>query len=338
MPRQARLDAPAALHHVICRGIERQAIVRDDADRQALIERLGDVLSATTTPCYAWAILPNHMHMLLRTGSTPLMTVMRRLLTGYAGAFNRRHGRHGYLFQNRYKSVLCQEEPYLLELVRYLHLNPLRATLVKDLLALDGYPWSGHSALMGNISRPWQAVAEVLGWFGASRIAARRTYRAFMAEGVGQGRRPELTGGGVVRSAGGWAALSARRRAGDRIHGDERILGESEFVNTTLAAAGEEYERRYRLRARRRDFAWLLQQIAATAGLTPADLAAPTKSPARVEYRSMLCYWAVRELGLAGTAVGKRLGVTQSAVSRLVVRGERLVAERGEGFRKRIFS
>jgi len=326
------------LHHVICRGIERQAIVRDDADRAVLIERLGNVLTATATPCYAWALLPNHMHMLLRTGSTPLTTVMRRLLTGYAGAFNRRHGRHGYLFQNRYKSVLCQEEPYLLELVRYLHLNPIRAMLVKDLLALDGYPWTGHSALMGHVSRPWQAVAEVLGWFGANRIAARRSYCTFVAEGVGHGRRPELTGGGVVRSAGGWATLSARRRAGDRVHGDERILGESEFVDTTLAAAGEEYERRYRLRARRCDFDWLLQRMAATTGLTPADLAAPTKSPARVEYRSMLCYGAVREMGLPGTAVAKRLGVTQSAVSRLVARGERLIAKRGEAFKKRIFS
>ena len=140
MPRHARLDAPGALHHVICRGIERQAIVRDDADRAAFVARLGSILQATGIPCYAWAVLPNHVHLLLRTGDVPLSTVMRRLLTRYAGTFNRRHG---YLFQNRYKSILCQEEPCLLELVRYLHLNPVRAALVKDLRALDRYPWSG---------------------------------------------------------------------------------------------------------------------------------------------------------------------------------------------------
>ncbi|HSB70190.1 MAG TPA: transposase [Candidatus Methylomirabilis sp.] len=118
MPRHARLDVSGALHHVICRGIERQPIVRDDSDRAAFVERLGAVLSATRTPCYAWAVLSNHIHLLLRTGAVPLTTVMRRLLTGYAGAFNRRHHRHGYLFQNRYKSILCQDEPYLLELQR----------------------------------------------------------------------------------------------------------------------------------------------------------------------------------------------------------------------------
>ena len=96
MPRHARLDAPGALHQVICRGIERQPIVRDDTDRAAFVELLGRVVAATGTPCYAWALLPNHVHLLLRTGAVPLTTVMRRLLTGYAGAFNRHHHRHGY--------------------------------------------------------------------------------------------------------------------------------------------------------------------------------------------------------------------------------------------------
>ena len=338
MPRHARLDAPGALHHVICRGIERQAIVRDDTDRAAFVERLGGVLGATGTPCYAWAVLSNHIHLLLRTGGVPLTTVMRRVLTGYAGAFNRRHGRHGYLFQNRYKSILCQEEPYLLELVRYLHLNPMRAEVVKDIRALDRYPWSGHSALMGNILRPWQAAGEVLGRFGARRAPARRAYRAFVADGIAQGRRPELTGGGLVRSAGGWGALTTRRHLGDRLHGDERILGESHFVDATLTIAGERLERRQRLRARGRNFDWLLRRVAATAGLQPADLLTPSKIPARVEHRSMLCYWAVRELGLPGTVVANHLGLTQSAISRSVARGERLVREKRDSDWKDIIS
>jgi putative transposase len=338
MPRHARLDVPGALHHVICRGIERQAIVRDDTDRAAFVARLGDILSATGTPCYAWAVLSNHVHLLLRTGGVPLTTVMRRLLTGYAGAFNRRHGRHGYLFQNRYKSILCQEEPYLLELVRYLHLNPVRSAEVKGLRALDRYPWSGHSALTGHITRSWQAVGEVLGRFGARRAVARQAYRAFVAKGLAQGRRPELTGGGMVRSAGGWKALTVRSQMGDRLHGDERILGNGDFVDAALTAAGERLERRHRLRARGRDFTWLLQRVAATAGLRPADLVMPSKSPARVAHRSILCYWAVRELGLSGTSVARQLGLTQSAVSRSVARGERLIGEKGDAYWKRIIS
>lgn len=211
MPRQARIDAPGAIQHVIVRGIERRKIFHDDRDRDALVERLRRTLLDSATTCYGWALMPNHAHLLLRTGRVPIATMMRRLLTGYAGTFNRRHRRHGHLFQNRYKSVLCQEEPYLLELVRYLHLNPLRAGLVKDLRALDRFPWSGHSALMGGIPRPWQAVAEVLGHFNARPAVARRAYRTFVADGVAQGRRPELTGGGLIRSAG--AGRSSRHVA-----------------------------------------------------------------------------------------------------------------------------
>lgn len=329
MPRHARLDASGALHHLICRGIERRSIFRDDIDRAAFLTRLAELLTATGTPCYAWALLPNHVHLLLRTGAVPLATLMRRLLTGYAGTFNRRHRRHGYLFQNRYKSILCQEEPYLLELVRYLHLNPLRAGVVKDLRALDRYPWSGHIALLGRVARPWQAVGDILGHFGPTPRRARAAYQAFVAEAASQGRRPELTGGGLVRSAGGWRRLTALRRSDLRLKGDERILGESEFVDTVLHAAHEQQERRERLQARGLDLTQLLRRVAALCTLAPGDLLGPSKLPQRVRARSLLCYWAVRELGLPGTVVAARLSLTQSAVSRAVQRGERLAAEQG---------
>ena len=129
MPRKARIDAPGALQHIICRGIERRNIFIDDRDKKGFLERLGRVLLETQTPCYAWALLNNHFHLLLKTGNVPISTLMRRLLTGYAITFNLRHKRAGHLFQNRYKSILCQEDTYLLELVRYIHLNPLRAGL-----------------------------------------------------------------------------------------------------------------------------------------------------------------------------------------------------------------
>ena len=103
MPRKARIDAPGALHHIICRGIERRKIFDDDADRENFLERLGIILKETSTPCYAWALIPNYVHLLLRTGKVPISTVMRRLLTGYSVSFNRRHRRHGHLFQNRFK-------------------------------------------------------------------------------------------------------------------------------------------------------------------------------------------------------------------------------------------
>ena len=110
MPRKARIDAPGALHHIIVRGIERKKIFYDDKDRDNFLQRLGNVLIETGTHCFAWALIPNHLHLLLKTGVTPIASVMRRVLTGYAVTFNRRHRRHGQLFQNRYKSILCQQD------------------------------------------------------------------------------------------------------------------------------------------------------------------------------------------------------------------------------------
>jgi len=171
MPRGPRLDAPGVLQHVMVRGLERRALFRDDRDRDDFINRLAAVCERTGLEVLAWTLLPNHFHLLVRSpGHTAghgsqhgLATAMRRLLTGYVGAFNRRHHRVGPLVQGRYKSILVEEDPYLLQLVRYLHLNPLRGGLVEDLNTLDRYTWTGHSALMGRVPRTWQAVAEVLG-------------------------------------------------------------------------------------------------------------------------------------------------------------------------------
>jgi len=107
MPRKARIDMPGGLHHLVFRGIERKKIFQDDVDRKNLLGRLDKALISSETSCYAWALMPNHVHLLLRTGKVPLATVMRRLLTGYAVTYNHRHRRHGQLFQNRYKSILC---------------------------------------------------------------------------------------------------------------------------------------------------------------------------------------------------------------------------------------
>ena len=110
MPRQARIDAPNALHHIIIRGIDRGVIFTDDSVREKFLERLSDLLTDSQTPCYAWALMSNHAHFLLRTGRLPIALIMQRLLTGYAVSFNKRHRRSGHLFQNRYKSILCEED------------------------------------------------------------------------------------------------------------------------------------------------------------------------------------------------------------------------------------
>ena len=147
MPILARLDAPGVLHHIMIRGIERRKIFRNNKDRDDLLERLSVLLPETNTSCYAWALVSNHAHFLFRSGDTGIATLMRRLLTGYVIGFNRRHKRHGQLFQNRYKSIVCQEDTYLLELIRYIHLNPLRAKLVSDLNELNCFPYGERQAV-----------------------------------------------------------------------------------------------------------------------------------------------------------------------------------------------
>lgn len=323
MPRKARIDAPGALQHIIVRGIERRKIFYDDTDRDNFLERLGVVLVDTDTPCFAWALIPNHLHLLLRTGLAPIATVMRRLLTGYAVSFNRRHRRHGQLFQNRYKSILCQEDAYLLELVRYIHLNPLRAKIVPELKKLDKYAYCGHSVVMGKTKNDWHDAAYILRQFDDKLSTARRRYREYVKEGIGKGRRPELAGGGLIRSAGGWTAANVLRGV-LRMKGDERILGDGDFVEKVLKTSQEQMQRKYKLRTQGYDFDWLVKQVAEAMRIEPKDVLTAGKYAQSVKARSLLCYWGTRELGMTTVELSKKLKLAQPTVSQSAKRGQKI--------------
>ena len=239
MPRGPRLDAPGTLHHVIIRGIERGQIVSDDKDRKNLITRMGNLVKETGTAIYAWALMTNHAHILLRSGKSGMPGFMRSLLTGYAVSYNRRHKRYGHVFQNRYKSIVCEEEPYFQRLVCYIHLNPLRAGLVNTIDKLDIYHWCGHGVLMKKQTLSWQDRDYVLGYFGRAEGSARKAYRNFIMEQSTKERQPELTGGGLIRSMGGWSAVRGKRRQAERKMGDERILGSGAFVQQMLNQAAK---------------------------------------------------------------------------------------------------
>jgi putative transposase len=327
MPRQARIDAPGALHHIMVRGIERRKIFRDDKDKDNFVERLGDIIKDTSTPCYAWSLLSNHVHLLLRTGDHPIATVMRRLLTGYALTFNRRYGRHGQLFQNRYKSILCQEDAYLMELVRYIHLNPLRANTVENYSSLGNYNYCGHGFILGNKRNDWQDVDYVLGFFNKNGKIAQGQYKEYVSQGIEKGRRPDLVGGGLIRSLGGWSEARKRGKREKRLKGDERILGDSQFVLDTLKEASERFERRFELRARGYDLDALAERVGRIFGMEPGDLYSPGKYRRLIKPRSVYCYWAVRELGETATALAIRLRLTQAGVSKSVLRGEKIVKD-----------
>jgi putative transposase len=233
MPRSARLDVPEVLQHVMARGIEGRDIFRDTKDREAFLKRLSDLVAKGNVQLLAWCLMANHFHLLLRTREMSLATMMRRLMTGYAVWHNRRHDRKGHLFQNRYKSIVVEEEPYLLELVRYIHLNPMRAKILDSFSELDRYPYTGHAVLMGHHQFSSQDVAWVLGLFGKRKGASQKRYRDFVQEGVNQGTREDLQGGGFIRSSGGREQLALRSKD-EWEKGDERILGSGDFVEAVL--------------------------------------------------------------------------------------------------------
>src|SRR3989304_9115966 len=228
---------------------------------------------------------------------------MRKVLTGYAIYFNHKYKRSGYLYQNRYKSILCQEEAYLLELVRYIHLNPMRSKLVKDIDELNRYKWSSHSVLVGENKVEWQSTGEVLERFGKTNGLAIKKYLEFIEDGKDMGRRDDLTGGGLRRSAGGWEGISELKKKKEYWRGDERILGDGEFVNQVLRVSEEEYERKERLRIQGWDLNRLVKEVGEITGLKGEELRRRSKGTKISQARALLSYWGYNELGISGKSL-----------------------------------
>lgn len=329
MPRKGRIDFPGALHHVVIRGINLARIFQDDNDRREFIRRLKIGLEKTGLSCYAWALIPNHVHLLLRTGVQSLTALMRSLLTGYALYFNRRYKRVGYLFQNRYKSILCDEEAYLLQLVRYIHLNPLRAGLVSSLQELNRFPWCGHSVLLGQQKASWQDVDSVLGLFASTVSEARKSYLEFVKEGIPEGKRADLTGGGLLRSGGGWRSVRGLKKAGARQRGDERILGGSGFVQRALEIAEEQLTKREQRRAAGWDLMSLLDCTASLFDTNSKRILLKRREKAAACARALFAWWATEELGFTITEVADFLSISTPAVSKAASRGYEFCQEKG---------
>jgi len=320
MPRQARLDAPGTLHHVIVRGIERGRIVDDRWDRGNFVSRMGQVASDTKTVIYAWALMTNHAHILLRSGPHGLSRFMRRFLTGYAITYNRRHKRHGQLFQNRYKSIVCDEDVYFRELVRYIHLNPIRADFVKRISELDRYRWCGHNVMIDGTKYEWQDRDYVLSWFGKREGEAKRAYRQYIEEGVGQGRRPELVGGGLVRSLGGWSQVLSMRKHNKRVMSDERILGSGDFVDRIIREAGQKVECEFGANNIKEKVGKFIEQVCKKENIHPKELRMRGKRGRIGQVRSQMAYQLVEDYGIPLAEVARQLGVTTSAVSKAITR------------------
>jgi REP element-mobilizing transposase RayT len=185
MTRGPRIDFPGAFHHVYARGIEKRDIFRDRSDRAELQRRILKNLKRFNSSCLAWAFMPNHFHLLFHSQSGNLSDFMRCLMSGYSIIFNRKYERSGHLFQNRYKSSVIDTERYLLELIRYIHLNPVRSGVVPTLESLSRYPWTGHYEIMTSRKFPWEIFPFIREFFLSKYLSGMEIYLAFLGEGLG---------------------------------------------------------------------------------------------------------------------------------------------------------
>jgi len=320
MPRHARLDATGALHHVIIRGIDRSTLFADDSDKQRFVDKLGEYISVTGCSLYAWVLMSNHAHLLVKSGNIGLSGTMRKLLTWYAVYFNKRHGRTGHLFQNRYKSILCEEERYFLALVRYIHLNPVRAGIVTDIGSLDGYRWSGHAVLLGRHPGSFMDTRYVLQQFSNDESSARKAYRRFVAKGITVGPNPELTGGGLVRSSGGWSHVVSARRRKVTIKGDERILGDSSFVLAVISEAEKRQSRSLRYPNPEIRTEGIIREECSRGQVSTAELESGIKRRNVTAVRETIALRCARDLGLSAAEIARHLGVNTSAITRAIER------------------
>ncbi|CAB5153284.1 hypothetical protein D3OALGB2SA_4938 [Olavius algarvensis associated proteobacterium Delta 3] len=315
MPRQARLDIPGVLQHIMARGIEKRDIFRDHRDRQVFLEKLSTVILEGRAKLYAWALMPNHFHLLLRPLETSMADMMRRLMTGYSVWHNKRHQRQGHLFQNRYKSIIVDEDPYFLELVRYIHLNPVRGKLLEDLRQLDSNPYTGHAVILGKRSFGCQDVDWVLSLFGDRVGQARRKYRAFVKAGFDHGAREEFRGGGLIRSAGGRKELAAKTKE-NRELGDERILGNGEFVKSILNRCEPRDD------CKKGDVDQILTDVSRSSQVPERLILSGSRLRQVSAARRLFLFRAYEEAGASYTELGRLCGIAHTSVKQAIAKAK----------------
>ena len=317
MPRVMRFEAPGSLVHIMARGIDGCQLFGDDNDRTIFIDLLATGLDKTGFLCLAWCLMGNHYHLLLRTNENPMSTLMRPLNGSYARMFNRKNQRRGYLFQDRYKSILCQEQDYAKQLVRYIHLNPIRSGEVSTLTALKMWRWCGHGFLMGVKTNPgsrFQIDGEVLRRFGGEIREARRNYLEYLKEGI---LVDGLASAGNLDPTGEFETTGAQK-------GWPTVVGNPDFARKAM----ENHEIHRRRLHRQADYPAVLhslhEQICKRCNLDFEQLFERDRKGPRANARTLFCFLARRDHLIPQTPLARYLGVSQTAVAKLQVRGHGL--------------
>jgi putative transposase len=282
MPRMARIESPGSLFHIMAHSIEGKNLFLDDQDRNEFLSRFAKGLTNCGFQCYAWTLMDNHYHLLIRSSELPLSKLMRSLNGGYAKYYNKKHKRRGYLFQDRFKSVLCQEQEYAKQLIRYIHLNPLRAGKVKSLDQLKTYAWCGHGFLMGVkdvYGEQFQNREESLRRFGENENAAVETYLKYLLQGCPVGDN---------KIAGQLSFIEATEMTGS-CKGWPAVIGDHEFAKDVM----EKYKIYLNRKHRKADYPLVLETIStkvcAEYGITKDELFRRGRRNKRSDARAAFC-------------------------------------------------
>jgi len=318
MPRKARLSIPGCVTHIMAHCLDRVKLFGDNEDRQYFVNLLSKYVKETGCRCYAWALMANHYHLLIRTGASDLWRTMKPLNMRYAQFHGRKYGRRGPLFMDRYKSIVTSDQNYVQELVRYVHLNPLRAGVCRSLTELDKYPWTGHAVLIGRRSDVYQDTDAVLRRFGTDLLSARREYRRFLNAGIGE------TGDNYL--------LKLVRRSNHDCQKNRSVgcwvIGDQKFVTKVIT---ESVSRRLRIRQTDASDERLLiigKKVCDTFGVPKKVLFCRHRGGPGSEARKVFCFLCVRQYGAATKRVAEFLGVNPGSASNMLRAGERVAMER----------
>ncbi|MBD3346341.1 MAG: hypothetical protein GF401_14900 [Chitinivibrionales bacterium] len=311
MPRKRRISIPGAVHHIISRGIDGREIFIDDNDRRFFIARIGRLLQENNYRCYAWALMSNHYHFLIRTSTVSLSRFMRKLNTTYAMYFNKRHTKQGYVYQDRYRSRICQERVYFLELVRYIHLNPVRGGVVKNLKELESYPWCGHGGIVGYNKPEWQQSGEVLARFCKSRKNAIQAYLSFMQEGLEKDT-------GLFQEDIYIFKDKQAQQSNKAV--DDRIIGDRSFIEEVLHKAKLDHEKEKLISKVDKDIRQVAEWICRSNGIKMQDLLRKGRMNSRSKARETFCFKA-HSLGITMKEIADFLGIGVPSVSKLYYKG-----------------
>lgn len=304
MARKPRLHLEGGVYHVVLRGNGGRDIFFSIEDRRFFYGLIAEGCRRFGCRVHGFCLMSNHVHLIVEVGATPLSRPMQNLCFRYGRWINRREGRSGHVFQGRFRALLVEADSYLLELVRYVHLNPVRAALVE---AAEDYPWSGHRAYLGLENLPWLTTDRVLSHFDRREAAARAHYRAFVRGGSAAGHQ------------------DAFHPSAD----DSRVLGSAAFVASVLGASVGQGPRRGQGPGQGPSLAAIVDHVCARYGLGAEELAGPGRRRLCAEARGVIGHLARGSAAASLSEVARRFNRDLTTMSRAVRRVEELAARDG---------